>query len=124
MSGAFARNRHLPTVFIRIINILFDKVLSFSQGDYAGGQRGLDQQEHFQGDWAARVLNNGKVTGLFSDYHYYGTGDIGTARREESVKRLETIITKGSVEISPLDGMYLRDGQHQKFPAVAVGNAV
>ena len=32
--------------------------------------------ERFQDDWAARVENNGKVSGLFTDYHYYGTGDV------------------------------------------------
>ena len=37
-------------------------------------ERDLDR---FQGDWAARVENNGKVSGVFTDYHYYGTGDIG-----------------------------------------------
>ena len=41
--------------------------------------------ERFQGDWAARVENNGKVTGVFTDYHYYGTGDIGGAPDEDSV---------------------------------------
>ena len=84
-------------------------------------QQELNQQLRFQGDWAARVLNNGKVTGLFADYHYYGTGDIGGAPRKESVKRLEAIVTKGSVDIPPQGGMYF-PGQHQDFPVVAVGN--
>ncbi|MGB8914980.1 MAG: hypothetical protein WCC85_22075, partial [Candidatus Sulfotelmatobacter sp.] len=39
-----------------------------------------------QGDWAARVELNGKVSGLLTDYHYYGTGDIGGTPDEESVK--------------------------------------
>ena len=34
-------------------------------------------QSRYQGDWAARVEQNGKVSGVFTDYHYYGTGDIG-----------------------------------------------
>jgi alpha-mannosidase len=42
-----------------------------------------------QGDWAARVELNGKVSGVFTDYHYYGTGDIGGTPDEESVKRLK-----------------------------------
>jgi alpha-mannosidase len=84
-------------------------------------QQELDKQQRFQGDWAARVLNNGKVTGLFADYHYYGTGDIGGAPREESVKRLEAIVTKGSVDIPPSGGMYFQGG-HQNFPVVQVGN--
>src|ERR1700722_16209023 len=34
-------------------------------------------QARHQRDWAARVELNGKVSGVFADYHYYGTGDIG-----------------------------------------------
>jgi alpha-mannosidase len=52
--------------------------------------------DRYQYDWAARVEQNGKVSGVFTDYHYYGTGDIGGAPREDSVKRLEAIVTKGS----------------------------
>ncbi|WP_263377880.1 alpha-mannosidase [Granulicella paludicola] len=85
-------------------------------------QRQLDEARHFQGDWAARVLNNGKVTGLFADYHYYGTGDIGGAPREESVKRLEAIITKGSVDMPPADGSGMRSGRQGGWPMVTVGN--
>jgi alpha-mannosidase len=54
------------------------------------------QDQRFQNDWAARVLANGKATGLYADYRYFGTGDIGGAPNEETVKRLEAIITKGS----------------------------
>ena len=48
----------------------------------------------YQGDWAARVEQNGKVTGVFTDYRYYGTGDIGGAPREDSVRLLEEIVSK------------------------------
>jgi alpha-mannosidase len=53
----------------------------------------------YQGDWAARVENNGKLTGVYTDYHYYGTGDIGGSPRERSVKLLEAIVTKGAAQI-------------------------
>src|SRR5207302_9236078 len=33
-------------------------------------------------DWVRRVNLNGEVTGLFADYHYVGTGDIGGAVSE------------------------------------------
>jgi alpha-mannosidase len=79
------------------------------------------EEQRYQGDWAARVLNNGKATGLFTDYHYYGTGDIGGAPDEESVKRLEAIITKGSVSLPPENGFYFRD-HHPEWPAVQVGD--
>jgi len=78
-------------------------------------------ERRFQGDWAARVLNNGKVTGLFADYHYYGTGDIGGAPHEESVKRLEAIITRGTASLPPAGGMY-QGPNHSDWPAVSVGN--
>jgi alpha-mannosidase len=55
--------------------------------------------EHYQGDWASRVQRNGQVTGVFTDYHYYGTGDIGGTPDEDSVKRLEAIVTKGTATL-------------------------
>jgi alpha-mannosidase len=56
----------------------------------AGGQptRNLEQ------NWAKRIALDGKVTGVFADYHYVGTGDIGGATRESTVKLLEAIVTK------------------------------
>ena len=45
-------------------------------------------------DWPHRLALDGKATGLPVDYHYYGTGDIGGAPTEASVKLLEEIITK------------------------------
>jgi alpha-mannosidase len=69
----------------------------------------------YQGDWAARVEQNGKVSGVFTDYHYFGTGDIGGAPKEDSVKMLESIVTKsggmgdGPVRVIPAraDQMFL-----------------
>jgi alpha-mannosidase len=46
-------------------------------------------------DWPARVQRNGEVSGLYTDYHYYGTGDVGGAPRENSVKLLESIVAGG-----------------------------
>ncbi len=45
-------------------------------------------------DWPARVQRNGKVSGLFTDYHYYGTGDTGGSPREDSVRMMETIVSR------------------------------
>ncbi len=50
-------------------------------------------------DWPARVQRNGAVSGLFTDYHYYGTGDIGGSPREPSVKLLEAIVTKSTTAL-------------------------
>jgi alpha-mannosidase len=42
-------------------------------------------------DWVARLQRDGKATGLFADYRYVGTGDIGGAPDEESVRLLEAM---------------------------------
>jgi alpha-mannosidase len=79
-------------------------------------------QEHHQGDWAARVEQNGKISGVFTDYHYYGTGDIGGAPQEAFVKRLEAIVTKGTTSLPP-QGQFLSDQQpHPEWPAQRVGD--
>lgn len=78
-------------------------------------------RERFQDDWAARVENNGKVSGLFTDYHYYGTGDVGGAPDEESVKRLEAIVTKGTASFPPEGGFFFSRQAHPEWPQVKVG---
>ena len=50
-------------------------------------------------EWVERVKRNGDVSGLLTDYHYYGTGDVGGAPRETSVKVLEATLTKGTAEL-------------------------
>ena len=45
-------------------------------------------------DWPVRIALDGKVTGVFADYHYVGTGDIGGATTEQSVALLEKMVTK------------------------------
>ena len=76
----------------------------------------------FQGDWATRVENNGKVTGVLTDYHYYGTGDIGGSPDEDSVKRLEAIVTKGTASLPPPGAFVSRRMPHPEWPEVSVGN--
>src|SRR3954447_16661188 len=76
----------------------------------------------FQGDWAARVENNGKVTGAMTDYHYYGTGDIGGSPDEDSVKRLEAIVAKSTASLPPPGTIVSRRMPHPEWPAVQVGN--
>ena len=45
-------------------------------------------------DWPKRVDLDGKVSGVFTDYHYYGTGDIGGSPDENSVRLVEEMVTK------------------------------
>jgi len=65
---------------------------------------------HYQDDWATRVQNNGKVSGLFTDYHYYGTGDIGGTPDEDSVRRLEAIVTQGTTTLPMAGGSTVKVG--------------
>jgi len=74
-----------------------------------------------QSDWAARVDLNGKVTGVFTDYHYYGTGDIGGTPNEDSVRRLEAIITGGKASLPlDVDPLFSRFS-HEQGAAVQLG---
>jgi alpha-mannosidase len=79
-------------------------------------------QSRYQHDWAARVEWNGKVSGVYTDYHYYGTGDIGGSPDEDSIKRLEAIVTQGSASLPPQDGSYIEGQPHPNWPAVKVGD--
>jgi alpha-mannosidase len=54
----------------------------------------IARQRPVEQDWVKRIDINGKATGIFADYHYVGTGDIGGATQESSVKLLEAIVTK------------------------------
>ena len=78
-------------------------------------------QEHHQNDWAARVEQNGKVSGVFTDYHYYGTGDIGGAPREDFVERLEAIVTKSTTGFPPANQLFGNQLPQSEGPAVKVG---
>src|SRR6185295_14792335 len=90
-------------------------IAALNPGSY-GGQIGRDisnSPAHYipaartqPEDWPQRVQRNGNVSGLFTDYHYYGTGDTGGAPREDSVRMLEAIVTKNAslVQGIPLIG--------------------
>jgi alpha-mannosidase len=52
-------------------------------------------------DWPSRIERNGKLTGVFADYHYVGNGDIGGAVDEESVRLLEAMATHGRAVLPP-----------------------
>jgi alpha-mannosidase len=53
-------------------------------------------------DWPPRIRRNGEVSGLFTDYTYYGAfGDIGGAPREFSVKLLDAVVNKKMAVIPP-----------------------
>lgn len=64
--------------------------------------------------WLKRIQNNGEKSGgpgkgVFTDYHYYGTGDMGGGPRESSVEMVEkSLNTPGPVKVisGPADWMF------------------
>jgi alpha-mannosidase len=65
-------------------------------------------------DWPARVKINGDLTGVYADYHYYGTGDTGGSPREQSIALMEAIVTKDQASLpAPRQG---GRGQQQTPP--------
>jgi alpha-mannosidase len=54
-------------------------------------------------DWVSRIAIDGKLTGVYADYHYVGTGDTGGATDEETVKFLEALATQGTIALPPPD---------------------
>ena len=113
---AYSSGDELDQKDIQTMMALRDQVASLTKAKQD------EDTTRFQGDWAGRVENNGKVTGVYTDYHYYGTGDIGGAPDEDSVKRLEAIVTKGQVGMPPPGYVGFGRRSHQEFPAVAVGD--
>jgi alpha-mannosidase len=96
-------------------------IAAFNPGSY-----GANITDDLSKSWVKRVQLNGAASGLFTDYHYYGTGDIGGSPREPSVALLEAIVTKGMgvFPIPPLPGG--RGAPQQQppppNPAVKVGD--
>src|SRR2546423_4016116 len=53
-------------------------------------------------DWPRRIQTNGTLTGIFADYHYVGTGDVGGSPNESSVKLMEAITTRAKTSLPQL----------------------
>src|SRR5262249_16530213 len=69
-----------------------------------------------QEDWPKRIRTNGDLTGIFADYHYVGTGDVGGSPNESSVKLMEAIINKGTASLPP----FFPFGQQPRAPGPPV----
>jgi alpha-mannosidase len=95
-----------------------------SQQKVENAMRQEQELNWHQNDWAARVELNGKISGVFTDYHYYGTGDIGGSPDEESVKRLEAIISGGQASLPlDVDPVFSRFS-HDQGPPVQLGGGL
>jgi alpha-mannosidase len=71
--------------------------------------------------WRTRIDNNGKLSGVFADYHYFGTGDMGGAPTEKSVAMVEqSVAGDGPVNVicGPADWMFkaITSEMRDKFP--------
>ena len=73
-------------------------------GDYSGGDTtDLSEKPLLNlvpyGHGLDPVTIDGQVSGIYTDYHYVGTGDIGGSPDEQSVKIMEATIDKGTVSL-------------------------
>jgi len=76
-----------------------------------------------QEDWVKRIQINGDLTGIKADYHYVGTGDIGGAPNEYSVKLMEGIVTKSKAVI-PTPPANPREWEAEQEPGKAESQPV
>ena len=84
----------------------------------------LERPREWEQDWVKRIDLDGHVTGVFADYHYVGTGDVGGAARESTVKLLKAIVDKTeTVPPSPPRAFGQQDqpGSEPQGPSVRVG---
>ena len=69
-------------------------VAALNPGDYVSKIAGdLTQDEK----WRARILENGQKYGVYGDYMYFGTGDIGGAPEENSVRNLQQSLKSSQI---------------------------
>jgi alpha-mannosidase len=86
--------------------------------------RARERPREWEQDWVKRIDLDGQVTGVFADYHYVGTGDVGGAARESSVRLLEAIVDKSETVLPPPPGGFGQQdqpGSEPKGPEVRVG---
>jgi alpha-mannosidase len=83
------------------------------------------RQRPAEQDWVQRIALDGKATGVFADYHYVGTGDVGGATQESTVKLLEAIVTKSKTALPTPPVSAFAMGEIPKAqpigPAITVG---
>jgi alpha-mannosidase len=90
-----------------------------------GQLRALGRPREWEQDWVKRIDLDGHVTGVFADYHYVGTGDVGGAARESTAKLLEAIVDKSETVLPPPPrafGQQDQPGSEPQGPTVRVGD--
>ncbi len=97
-------------------------IAALDPGSYSG-----DVRENLADSdgWFQRIKNNGDKSGLYTDYHYYGTGDVGGAPKEASVAMIERSVKAGEsgdarirIISDTADAMFhaISDEQARKLP--------
>jgi alpha-mannosidase len=88
--------------------------------------RAFERPREIEQDWVKRIDLNGNVTGVFADYHYVGTGDIGGAAHESTIKLLEAIVDKSNTVLPapprPFFGQGTGPTTEASGPEVKVGD--
>ncbi|HSV13220.1 MAG TPA: glycoside hydrolase family 38 C-terminal domain-containing protein, partial [Tepidisphaeraceae bacterium] len=67
-------------------------VAALNPGDYNGS---ISEDLSHSKRWQSRIEAEGRASGFYSDYHYYGTGDRGGAPRTQSIEWLEKSVAAG-----------------------------
>jgi alpha-mannosidase len=68
-------------------------------------------------DWVKRIDLDGKVSGVYADYHYVGTGDIGGAPDEDSVRVLEATVSQSETSLTNMNKFFHDLGLAAESPA-------
>ncbi|HEV2576281.1 MAG TPA: glycoside hydrolase family 38 C-terminal domain-containing protein [Acidobacteriaceae bacterium] len=80
------------------------------------------ERRQVESNWVQRIDLDGKVTGIYADYHYVGTGDVGGATQESTVKLLEAIATKSETVLPvPPQLSFLNESSTNSAKTVRVG---
>ncbi len=93
-------------------------IAALNAGDYNGSVK-EDLSSSFK--WNQRLETNGRESGLFTDYQYYGVGDRGGSPRPNSVRWIEeSVRSTGAVHVvsAKADQMFrdITDAQKAKLP--------
>jgi len=83
--------------------------------------RAIERPREVEQNWVKRIDVDGAATGVFADYHYVGTGDIGGATQESTVKLLEAIVTKSETVLPSPRRFVSAESAETKASPVRVG---
>ena len=87
---------------------------AFNPGDYVGE---VNDDLSYSEDWLKRIDENGKASGVYADFHYFGTGDVGGAPAVGTVRWIDrSVNSDGPVRVicAPAEQMF-KDIQDSDF---------